>query len=209
MSSTKQTTLLLGAGTLAREIAMLFGERAWAFVDPHFPEPQWHGIPVYRDFDNLPAALRTAPYIAAVAETALKRRLDEEALAAGHHAAAPLVHENAYVHQTAELGAGTVIYPMGVVSHSAVIGRCAQVSFHCSVAHDVVFGDHVTLSPHVALSGNVRLGHRVFCGTNVAVREKLTIGDDSRVGMGVSLVESLPARTNALGQTKLIKLPLE
>src|SRR5438045_3176346 len=111
------TTLLLGAGTLGREIAMLFGDRTWAFVDPHFPEPKWYGIPVYRDFDDLPAALRTAPYTAAVGETALKRRLDEEALAAGHQAAPPLIHERAYVHTSSQLGPGTVVYPMAVVSH--------------------------------------------------------------------------------------------
>jgi sugar O-acyltransferase (sialic acid O-acetyltransferase NeuD family) len=199
---------LIGGGDMARELIMIFNG-PWAIVDPHAQERVWHDVPIYTRIEEAVQRHGARPYMPAVAEPRVKRRIMQEAAACALPLAPALIHPQAYVHPSAGIAAGCAIYPGACISHSTVLEECVSVLFQCSVGHDVRLGALSTLSPAVAISGNVTVGPRVFFGTNCAVRQGVTIGEGCRVGMGSILVEDLPAHTNALTNPRLIKLAVE
>lgn len=199
---------LLGCGALAREVAMLF-EGPWAFVDPHATEDRWNGITIYRSLEQAIEKNGPRACLPAIAEPRAKGKLLDEMKSAGLPLAASLIHARAYIHPTASIADGCVIYPAACISHSVVLEVCVHVLFSCSVGHDVRLGTCVTLSPAVAISGHVKVGAETFFGTNSSVFERLTIGERCRLSMGSILTEDLPARTNAMTNPRLMKLPIE
>lgn len=181
----------------------------WAIIDPCAEESGWEGIPTYRSVEQAVSKHGPQPYIPAIADPRAKHRLIEEMRSAHLPLAAPLIHPRAYVHRTAKIGQGCVVYPTACISHSVVLEECVYVLFGCSIGHEVHIGPRATLSPAVVISGNVTVEAGVFFGTTCCVYQGLRIGENCRLGMGSILTESLPARTNAMTNPRLMKLPLE
>jgi sugar O-acyltransferase (sialic acid O-acetyltransferase NeuD family) len=191
--------MLLGAGALAKEVSSLYPGWEWVFLDPYSKDEAWNGMPIFKSFGEAESIVqeRSRFFVPTIAAPHKKEAASMEAIARGWRFCGPMVHEKAYVHPTAKISNGVVIYPNASVSHNSKLGVGVVVSFNCSVGHDDVIGDYSTLSPSVSLSGNVRVGKAVFFGTNCCVREQLEIGDYGSVSMGSIIVDSVPSHKKA------------
>lgn len=137
-----------------------------------------------------------ARFVLAIGENRLRRRLT--VLLDGVRWAT-LVHPRAYVHATASLGEGTVVFAGAVVQPSARIGRHAIVNTGVVVEHDCQVGDWVHLASGVRLAGGVEIAEGAFLGAGVVVIPGKRVGRWSTVGAGGVVVRDVPDFSLAYG----------
>jgi acetyltransferase-like isoleucine patch superfamily enzyme len=85
-----------------------------------------------------------------------------------------------------------------------VLGQHVQVNLDCTIAGDTIIDDFSTLSPGVHIQGPVHMGRRVFVGVGavIANRDKdtpITIGDDSVIGAGACVTETVAPGVTVVG----------
>jgi acetyltransferase-like isoleucine patch superfamily enzyme len=77
-----------------------------------------------------------------------------------------MIHERAFVHSSAKIGEGTVVWQFAVVLPDAVIGQDCNLNAHTLVEGGAFIGDRVTLKCGVYVWNGVILEDDVFCGPN-------------------------------------------
>ena len=110
-----------------------------------------------------------------------------------------VVHPKAYVHSTARLGCGSVVFSGAVIQPDAIIGEHCIVNTGATIDHDCVLGDYAHIAPGVNLAGNVRIGEGVLFGIGGAAAPGVSIGDWATIGAGGVVTGDLPAKTVAAG----------
>lgn len=110
-----------------------------------------------------------------------------------------LVHPNAYVHKSAKLGAGAIIYAGVTVDRNTTIGRGVLLNNGVVVAHDSVIGDACWLGPGVTLSGHVTIEATAFLGTGSTVTNDVTIGAGATVGLATAVTKHVAAGSTVIG----------
>lgn len=80
---------------------------------------------------------------------------------------ATLVHPRAYVSETAELQAGTIVMPMAVVNSNTIVGRGCIVDCSTVVDHNCCIGEGIHIKPGAV----VRPGNTLKAGTAVSTGE--------------------------------------
>ena len=103
-----------------------------------------------------------------------------------------LIDPSAYVHPTARIGRGVVIYPNCFIGLNAVIGNRVFMLSGCIVNHDDCLEDGVTAASGVMLAGAVHVESGAYLGQSCSVRQHLRIGRKSLVGMGCVVVKDVP-----------------
>lgn len=90
-------------------------------------------------------------------------------------AASPVtIHERALVHETAQLGPGTIVWQFAHVRGGVKTGRHCSIGGTAEIGRGCTLGDHVRVGFGAFLPNNVRVGDRVFIGPRV------TLCDDKR-----------------------------
>lgn len=79
------------------------------------------------------------------------------------------IHPSAEVEQNAQVGAGTVVWALAHVRHSAVIGAGCTIGRGVFVDEDVVLGERVKVQNHALLYRPARIGDGVFIGPAVVL----------------------------------------
>ena len=105
----------------------------------------------------------------------------------------PVVHPDASVCDSAQLGPGTQVLARAVVAADAVLGAACIVNHAASVDHECAIGDGVHVAPGATLCGLVRVGARAMIGAGAVVLPRLAIGDDAMVGAGAVVTRDVPA----------------
>ena len=77
-----------------------------------------------------------------------------------------MIHELAFVHPTAKIGKGTVVWQFAAVLPGATIGRECSLNAHTLVEGGAVVGDRVVLKCGVYVWEGIVLEDDVFCGPN-------------------------------------------
>lgn len=129
---------------------------------------------------------------------ALKTQIIERLVELGR-AVPHLVHPNAYVHSSAQLGHGAIIYAGCTVDQNARIGRGALLNNGVVVAHDSVIGDGCWLSPGVTVSGRVTIGAHCFLGSGTTVTNHVEIGAGATVGLATAVTKRIAAGATVMG----------
>ncbi|MBX7155412.1 MAG: acetyltransferase [Bacteriodetes bacterium] len=104
---------------------------------------------------------------------------------------ATLIHPTANVSQWTSIGEGAVITPGCIITVDTHIGKQSQINFQSCIAHDCTIGDFVTTAPGVRISGNCTVGNHVYFGTNAIIRQGISICDETTIGMGAVILNSL------------------
>lgn len=110
-----------------------------------------------------------------------------------------LIDPSAFIHPSAEIGRGCVIYPNCFVGFNVKIGDRVFVLANSVINHDDVIGDRVVFASGVTVAGIVTVEDDSYLGQGCTVRQDLTIGNKSIVGMGAVVVDNVEANTVVVG----------
>lgn len=185
-----QNIVVLGAGGFAREArdwAEQTGSfRVSAFFD-EFPKAQeLDGLEILSDWNQLK---KFDSYVLGVGDPLLKEKFMNLAAAQGRKAAT-VVHPTVVIGRKVEIGEGSVVCPMTVLTTNIIIGRAVMLNLTVTVGHDCRIGDYVTVSPGANISGGCHIGANTYIGTNATLREYVNFPANSTLGMGGSLVKT-------------------
>jgi sugar O-acyltransferase (sialic acid O-acetyltransferase NeuD family) len=196
--------LLVGGGGFARETLELVracNERTptWDVLGLLDDDPQRHGS----EIQGVPvlgpsAAVHDHPealVVACVASpSAPMRRLElVSRLALPPERYATLVHPAAVVPDSAELGPGTVLHAMTVLTADIRVGAHVAVMPAVVLTHDDSVGDGVTFGAGARVAGGVTIERGAYVGSGALLRENLVIGEGAVLGMGAVVTRSVPA----------------
>ena len=110
-----------------------------------------------------------------------------------------VVHPQALVDNSVEIGKGTVIFAGAVIQPDAVIGEHVIINTGATVDHDCHLGDFVHVAPGCHLGGGVHLGQGSFLGIGSAVIPYRRVGAWATVGAGGVVVNDIPQNIVAVG----------
>ena len=206
-----KSIVIWGIGGHAREVAQLVAD-----IEAHQPG-SWtlQGFLVDKDATTqhpkaLPAPLLgglewSAAHpevwlVVAVGNPKLRCQISERLLVANPQAQfATLVHPLAWVVQSAQVGAGSVVFAKSCVSDQVQIGHHASINFACTLNHDTVLGHFVSLGPGVHLCGGVSVASHCELGAGVTVLPNVKIHSGVMVGAGAVVTRCLAEGVTAIG----------
>jgi sugar O-acyltransferase (sialic acid O-acetyltransferase NeuD family) len=142
--------------------------------------------------------LKTDRVVIAVGDGAVRQRLEQKCLAAGHQLES-IASKTAIIAGDAIIGEGAVFSDYTMVTAQATIGRQFQCNVYSYVAHDCLIGDYVTFGPRVACNGNVTIGDYAYIGAGALLRQGVVIGAHATVGMGAVVVKDVAEGETVMG----------
>jgi sugar O-acyltransferase (sialic acid O-acetyltransferase NeuD family) len=116
-------------------------------------------------------------------------------------------HPSATVHESAEIGAGTVIFAGAVVQPDTVIGAHGIINTAASVDHDCRLRDFVHIAPGVRLCGGVSVKEGALVGVGASVCPSVSIGSWAVIGAGAVCVSDVPDAVTVTGVPACIAGP--
>jgi sugar O-acyltransferase (sialic acid O-acetyltransferase NeuD family) len=96
----------------------------------------------------------------------------------------PLIHPEAYVHDTTAVAEGATIMARAIVDLRSRIGEASVLWPGANVSHDTVVGPNCFLSPNCAICGFVILGHSCFIGAGAVVPDHRSVPDQTWIKAG-------------------------
>lgn len=159
------------------------------------------GLPVLGPIDKLSSYVRVYRIhraVIAMGDNASRKKFADHARALGLRLPV-LIHPNAYVSPSAQLGEGTVVMAGAVVSAHAKLGELCIVNTRATIDHDCELGDCVHVGPGATLTGNVTVGNETLIGAGATVLPGLIIGDESVVGAGATVIHDVPSNSTVVG----------
>ncbi len=159
------------------------------------------GLPVLGTTDKLTTYVRVYRIhraVIAMGNNGLRKKFAEHARALGLRLPV-LIHPNAYVSPSAQLGEGTVVMAGAVVSAHAKIGELCIINTRATIDHDCELGDCVHVGPGATLTGNVTVGNETLIGAGCTVLPGLIVGNNSVVGAGSTVIRDVPSDTTVVG----------
>lgn len=119
------------------------------------------------------------------------------------------VHPKAWVHNTAKLGPGTVVFAGAIIQPDVRVGAHCIVNTGATIDHDCVLGDFVHVAPGSHLGGNVFLEEGALIGIGGIVIPGKRIGKWSVVGAGSVVIDNVPRCSVVAGvPAKIIREPI-
>lgn len=106
----------------------------------------------------------------------------ERVCSAGYHAPA-LIHPNAYVADTAQIGTGTMIMAGAIVDGRAEVDDLVVLWPGVCVNHDVKINRNTFVSPNATLCGFAQVGAHSFIGAGAAVADHCQVPEASFIKM--------------------------
>jgi len=199
--------VIVGSGGFAREVldvveAINGVEQRWEFLgfldDYKSDDPliRRRGTRILGTSEML--ADLDCEYVIAIADPAVRERIDGFATPLGRHAAT-LLHPEATLGSANSVEPGFIAMAGASVTTNVAIGRHTMLNPTATVGHDAVLGSYVSLFPGAHVGGNVILEDGVTVGTGASVIQGLTVGRGSFVGAGAVVTRSVPAGVVVVG----------
>ncbi|HUO09590.1 MAG TPA: acetyltransferase [Phycisphaerae bacterium] len=199
--------VIYGAGGQARVLLELM-ERAGICPiggivddDPELHGTKIDGVNVLGPIEKLPSLARVYRIhraAIAIGDNATRKRFAEHARSIGLRLPV-LIHPNAVVSPSAQIGDGTVILAGAVIGPHAKIGELCIVNTHATVDHDCELGDCVHVGPGTTITGGVTIGNGALIGAGATIIPGLIVGDDSIVGAGATVIRDVPSNSTVVG----------
>ena len=110
-----------------------------------------------------------------------------------------IVHPEASVSDTVEIGSGTVVLARAAINADAVVGTGCIINTGAVVEHDCVLERGVHICPNASLAGGVTVGECAWVGIGSQVIQQLRIGAGSTVGAGATVIEDVADEDTVVG----------
>ena len=118
-----------------------------------------------------------------------------------------LTDPSSFVHPSAVIGRGCVIYPNCFIGAEAVIGESCFLLSGAVVNHNCVVGNRVVMATGAHLAGSVKVGDNAYIGQDATIRQLLSVGNNTLIGMGAVVIKSVPDNAVMGGNpAKLIRM---
>jgi len=118
-----------------------------------------------------------------------------------------LIDPAAFVHPSAIIGRGCVIYPNCFIGAEAVLGECCFLLSGAVVNHNCTAGNRVVMATGAHLAGSVRVGDSAYIGQDATIRQYINIGGNALIGMGAVVVKDVPDNAVMCGNpAKLLRM---
>lgn len=110
-----------------------------------------------------------------------------------------LIHPDACVTASAEIGEGSQVFAGVVVQSGVTLAENVIVNTSASVDHDTTIGAHSHVAPGSTLCGNVRIGSSVHVGAGAVILQNCRIADGATVGAGAVVTDDVPPDSTVVG----------
>ena len=102
-----------------------------------------------------------------------------------------LISKDAYIHDTASIGQGSIIYPGVKIMTNVILGENCVVLPNTVINHDTQVGDFSIINSSCVLNGGIQLGNNCYLGSSSSVKENCIISHDTTIGMSSCVLSSL------------------
>jgi sugar O-acyltransferase (sialic acid O-acetyltransferase NeuD family) len=117
-----------------------------------------------------------------------------------------LIHKEAYVSNTANIGKGCIIYPGCIIDNYVKLDDGVLLNNGVIVSHDCEIGSCSFLAPGVILSGRSTIQENCFIGSGTMVSNDIKIGANSTVGIGTVITKNVEPGSFIIGNPmKVVK----
>jgi len=110
-----------------------------------------------------------------------------------------VIHPKAYVHESVQIGKGTVVFAGAIIQPYTKIGSHVIINTGATIDHDCEIGDYVHIAPGSHLAGNVKIGEGAFVGIGASIIPGIKIGEWAVIGAGAVVIDDIPPYTTAVG----------
>ncbi len=141
----------------------------------------------------------SAVFVSAIGYPTTRRIVVGRAEMAGVTWSDALVHVDATVHDSVELGSDVVVLGRSWVSAHVRVGAHSNIAYGVTIGHDSTLGSFAAVMPGACISGDVTIGTGVLIGANATVLEGCSIGDGAAVGAGAVVTSDVAAGATVVG----------
>lgn len=177
-----------GHGKVIADIAKLNGYDDIVFLDDDEAVTECAGYPVIGrscDFSKVEKDV-----VIAIGNAKIRSRIQEQYESRGFHPVT-LIHPNATVADSAQIGVGSVIMAGSVINPYAKLGKGGIVNTCASVDHDCEVGDYVHVAVGAHLCGTVSVGAYTWIGAGATVSNNISICPECMIGAGAVVVKNI------------------
>ncbi len=117
-----------------------------------------------------------------------------------------IIHETSYIHPTAEIANGVIIYPLCNIGISVKIADGVLINNSSVISHDSSIDKGTFISPGVVISGRVSVGQCCFIGTGTMIANEIKIGNNVQIGIGTVVTANIEDNLSVIGNPmKIVK----
>jgi sugar O-acyltransferase (sialic acid O-acetyltransferase NeuD family) len=112
-----------------------------------------------------------------------------------------LIHPQAQIgnRDYVSIGEGSILTAGTIVAVNVKIGRHVLVNFGSIIGHDARIGDYTSIMPSVNVNGEVVVNACVYLGVNSTLINQIEIGENSTIGAGSVVFNSIRDNCMAIG----------
>lgn len=112
---------------------------------------------------------------------------------------ATLIHPNAVIDESAQIGVGTVVMAGAVINAEVQIGKGVIINTCSSVDHDCKIGDYVHVSVGSHICGTVIVNDNTWIGAGSTVINNVSICEDCMIGIGTAVIDNIEEKGTYVG----------
>lgn len=110
-----------------------------------------------------------------------------------------IVHKNAEVSKTAEMGQGCFIDRFALIGSDSKLGNNVLVQAFAIIGHDCEIGNFARIDTHCTCVGGTKIGDSATIYTNSVINEHVVVGDNAIVGACSFVIRKVKPNTTVQG----------
>ena len=192
--------VIIGAGGVGKEVLWIIEQinnikstyRVLGFIDDDKlkKDKEFLGYKILGNLEYLKEIKYEGGVVVAIANYKVRKSIVEKLK--GLKVNFPIIkHPNVKLHESVEIGEGTIIYEGVIISPNVKIGKQVIISPKCGIGHDSVIEDYVGLLWNVNISGNDFIEEGVLFGSGSTIIQGKKVKKESIIGAGAVVTKDI------------------